>query len=179
MHMRRLWLALVFLLVPTLVHADDHRMRAFAAMSQAYRSILGGFYGAVDVTVPKPANHDVSVLGEFSIYGGSHEDVDETNITFLAGPSLALMPKDNQRFVFSGHVLMGVVSTDTDTDAGDDSSFGLAFGGAWDYIPGRPAHSNGFGARVQVDWVWGEGDAANFLRASVGATYTWFPRRTP
>jgi hypothetical protein len=178
MRTRRLWLALGFLLVPTLVHADDHRARAFAAMSQAYRSVLAGFYGSVDFSVPV-MEHDLGGIGEFSLNSGSHEDIDETNMTFMGGPSVALLPDLKKPFVFSAHLLVGVVSTDSDDDTRDDTSFSLGFGGAWDYSPRRPQEQNGFGARVQVDWVWAEGRAANFLRASVGGTYTWYPPKKP
>jgi hypothetical protein len=183
MRMRRLWLALGFLLVPTLVHADDHRARAFAAMSQSYRSILAGFYGAVDVTVPTLfKTKRVSVLGEFGVAQGEHDDdgleIDETNTTYLGGLSWIPNPTMDNNSVFSVHVLAGVVHTNRETandDDDDDTHFGLAFGGAWDFIPSRPAHTNGFGARAQVDWVYG-GDAASFLRASIGATYIWYPK---
>jgi hypothetical protein len=176
MRMRRLWLVVGILLVPTLVHADDHRMRAFGAMSQAYASILAGFYASVDVSTPV-MEHDLGWLGEFGLTAGSHEDVDETNLTFLTGPTIALSPRRGKPFVFTGHLLLGIVNTDSDDDNRDHTGFGLGFGGAWDYSPGHAAdpHKNGFGARVQVDWVWAEGAAANFLRASVGATYTWYP----
>jgi hypothetical protein len=172
MRMRRLWLVLGILLVPTLVHADDHRARAFFAMSQAYQSILGGFYGSFDATTPV-MDRDVGVLGELSVYAGSHDDIDETNVTFLLGPTVALFPKPNQASVFSGHLLLGVVNSDREGNSDDHTGFGLVVGGAWDYSPGRARDASGFGARVQVDWVWGEGRAANFLRTSVGGTYTW------
>jgi hypothetical protein len=182
MRMRRLWLALGFLLVPTLVHADDHRMRAFGAMTQAYASILAGFYTSVDVTVPSLfKTKRVSVLGEFGLTTGEHEDdgveIDQTNTTYLGGLSWVPNPGMDNNSVFSVHVLAGVVHSARDGDD-DPSHFGLALGGAWDFIPGREPHRSGFGARAQVDWVYG-GDAASFLRASVGATYVWYPRSNP
>jgi hypothetical protein len=172
MRMRRLWLALCVLLVPTLVHADDHRMRAYAAMSEGLSSILAGVYGSFDITTPL-MDRDVGVLGGLSVHAGSRDDIDETNVTFLVGPSIALFPKRGQPYAFSGHVLFGIVSTDSDEEARDDTGFSLGFGGAWDYSPGRAADRSGFGARAQVDWVWADGPAVNFLRVSVGATYTW------
>ena len=186
MRMRALSLSLGILLVPTLVHADDHRMRAYGALSHSYRSILAGFYTSVDVTVPTLfKTRRVSVLGEFNIATGEHEvegdDIDETNTTYLGGLSWVPRPAMDDNSVFSVHVLAGVVHSNRDTandDDDDDTHFGLAFGGAWDFTPSRPAHANGFGARAQVDWVYG-GDAASFLRASVGGTYTWYPRSTP
>jgi hypothetical protein len=176
--MRRLWLALAILLIPTLVHADDHRAKAFAAMSQAYRSILAGFHGSVDVTLPSLfKTKKVSVLGEFSVYDGEHDDVDETNMTFLGGLSWVPKPDMDNNSIFSVHALTGVVRSEFNSDG--LTKFAFAFGGAWDFIPSRPAHTNGFGARAQLDWVWANGEAANFFRASIGGTYIWYPRSTP
>jgi hypothetical protein len=182
MRMRRLWLALGVLLVPTLVHADDHRMRAFAAMTQEYGSFLAGFHGSVDFTWPSLfKTKNVSVLGEFSVATGDDEDdgveVDETNMTFLGGLSWVPKPDMDNNSVFSVHVLTGVIRSEFDSNG--LTKFGLAFGGAWDFIPSRPAHTNGFGARAQLDYVWGNGEASNFLRASIGGTYIWYPKSNP
>jgi hypothetical protein len=181
--MRRLWLALGLLLVPTLVHADDHRMRASAALLEELGSILAGFSGAVDFTWPSLfRTKNVSLLGEFSLAAGEADvngvETDQTNTTYLGGLSWVPKPDMDDNSVFSVHVLGGVVHSARE-DAEDKSHFGLALGGAWDFIPGRPdPHKNGFGARAQVDWVWG-GDAGSFLRASVGATYIWYPKSSP
>jgi hypothetical protein len=182
MHIRRLWLALGILLVPTLVHADDHRARAFGALTQAYRSILAGFHTSVDVTAPSLfKTKKLSLLGEFSMTTGEHEDdgveVDETNMTFLGGLSWVPKPDMDNNSVFSVHALTGVIRSEFDSNG--LTKFALAFGGAWDFIPSRPAHTSGFGARAQLDWVWGNGEASNFLRASIGGTYIWYPRSNP
>jgi hypothetical protein len=178
MHIRRLWLALGIVLVPTLVHADDHRMRAFGAPSEAFGSLFAGLYLSGDVSLPV-MHKDLGVLGEFSAYSGSNDDVDETNMTVFFGPTWAPKPTMDDNSVFSLHALIGRMRTKRDGGDGE-WAWGGAVGGAWDYAPGRaekPTHKNGFGARVQVDYVWEtREETSSFFRASVGGTYTWYPK---
>lgn len=167
-----LWLVVsALLLIPSAARADDHRARAYAALSNAYRSALGGFYASGEVTVPKPWDRDLSVLADFGAYWGSHDDNDLRHITFMVGPGWTIPPGENQKHLVSVHALLGLVNTDDELNIEDGTDFAFALGVGWEFVPGRSEKKEGLGMRTQFDIVVRPGDEGNFPRLSVGAVY--------
>jgi hypothetical protein len=171
MRSRRLWLALGVLLIPSAAQADDHRAGLFAGISFARGSTLVGFHESYEVTSPRPANRNLSVVGDFSVNFGSHDNgADVTQVPFMFG--VRYMPTwlaDHQKLVPFGQFLVGGVYTNDGVDDGTDGAF--AFGGGVDFLPTRDASHEGWGVRAQFDYIVRGGEGDDIPRFSAGVVY--------
>jgi hypothetical protein len=158
-------LVFAFLLVPAVASADAHRAGLFGGGSYLRASSLGGFEISGDVVLCElPTTSKLkffSVVGDFGLYKGTHDDVDVTIKTFMGGGALRFARNEPSPHVGSVHVLVGGAKA-----TGGDTEFAAAVGGAYDYIIHR-GEPKQYGFRVQVDGILPkEGD--KFLRVSGG-----------
>jgi hypothetical protein len=185
MRIRRSWFVLGMLLLPAAVRADDHRADFYGAFSWAHGSSLLGFHESYSLLIPQVTSKDLSwVIGDLGLNFGSRDGSDVTKVTALTGPRLSLGLRQNKKNVLFGHALVGVAHTnDGDTDPTD---FAVALGGGWEYLPKRestepykPGESPRplkplWGLRVQVDYVFRNGDTDGFARVSAGLIYRFY-----
>ena len=163
MPLRHLCIALGFLLVPAIASADGHRAGIFGGGSYLKASSLGGVHATFDV-VPKDTLKNFTLIGDFAIHSGTHDEVDGTIKMFFGGVGWAFPANDTTSHVPGVHAVFGGVN------GGGDTVFGTAIGGSYQYILDRSANKQ-LGFRVQVDGVFPKGAGDNFLRVSGGVVF--------
>jgi hypothetical protein len=174
MRIQRPWLVFGILLIPTAAGADDHRAGLFFGFSYAQGSRLLGIHGSVELTLPEYEHW--SMVADFSRNSGSQNQNDITRVPFLFGVRYTAAWQDSQKVVPSGHFLVGGVHA---TGAEDGTDWAFAMGGGLDFLPLRSKSREGWGIRVQGDYIIRLGDADNFPRVSVGGLYRFKKRPTP
>jgi hypothetical protein len=165
--LRRLCVALLFMLVPAVASADGHRAGFFGGGSYLKASSLGGFHVSGDVVfgdVTTPSKYKYfSLVGDFSLHSGTHDGEDTTIKLFMGGASMKFAASDTSPHVGSVHGLFG------GANGGGDTVFVTAIGGAYEFIKHRDGDRQ-VGFRVQVDGVIPK-DGDKFLRASAGVVF--------
>lgn len=176
----RPWFVVAALLIPAgAAQADDHSADLFGAGSYSNGSKLWGFHESYALTPARDVKDKwFSVLADLSLHFGSHDANSATRVTYLVGPRVTLskrfLPDPHKVHV---HLLAGGVHTNAGGVASKD--FALAFGGAWEALPGNfPGNRNArtveerkWGLRTQIDYVITGGDSDNFPRVSGGIVY--------
>ena len=161
------WLAVVALLFPAAVRADDHRADVNFCGSYAKGSHLFGVSGGVAFPLPDPHRHWSAIAFETSVQSNG----DETRNTLMSGVRYTHPLNGHRNHKIFGHAMVGLGQTG---DSGRfDNDFATAFGGGWEYIWNKPETKgvppqdvNGF--RVQLDYVIAQGQTTNFPRLSFG-----------
>jgi hypothetical protein len=170
MRLQRSWLILAVLLIPAAAGADDHRADRFGGFSFARGSTLFGAHVTDAITLPKPANQDLALLGDLSVHFASGGDL--ARVTALGGLRFTVArdgqtPQQQPKVLPFALVLLGAVYSN---DRGaDNTAFAAGFGGGLDYVPRRGAPREAWGLRGQVDYLFKGGE--DFLRFSAGVVY--------
>jgi len=188
MSIRRLWIVLLFVLLPAVAHADIHKAWWAGGGFEA-GSVLTGVHLGTEWT-PEPEDPaDTSqyprffLIGEFSGHGGTHDVNGEggkknvSRFLYMGGVRWAFAIRKTD--VLSAHVLVGGHrSTDGDIDDPGDGKVTTGVAGAagltWDRILRHWGTRNvpKVGTRVQADYVFRDGGDA-FLRVSGGLLLRW------
>jgi hypothetical protein len=171
------WLAVIVLVVPATVSADDHRADVNFAFSYAKGSNLVGFHTAF--ALPIPSRPRWSAVADFSFHGDVDSDISEKRITGLLGTRYtAPLPDHRKHKLFAQALVIGWGQARFNGEGDED--FATAFGGGWEFIFKEPATTaaqtvptSANGIRVQVDYVVAQGDTKNFPRLSVGWVHRW------
>jgi hypothetical protein len=176
MRVRRPWLLLVLLLLPSAARADDHTAEFYAAgFSFVPGSFLIGPHVAFGKTIELPRykgfDKNLSIVGDFSTHFGPNEE-EGKRVTFAVGGRVSATIRDYFKLVHSGRALVGgVYGTDRPEP---ETNLAFLFGYEAEWMPGRRTlEYEGWGFRAQVDWVVRKGDAENFARVSTGFVYRW------
>ena len=177
MRIRPSGLALVVLLVPAVVTADDHRADRFAGFTRSGGgSSLFGIHVTDAITIPNMKSKDLALLADLSVHFGSHNENDMTRVPYLVGLRWTfakdnLPPEQKPKFLPFVHGLVGGVYTNNGAESGN--SFAGVIGAGFDYVPRRgQARREGWAVRVQFDYI-GSGD--DFTRFSTGLVYRFKP----
>lgn len=174
MRIRRTGLLILgLLLVPVTAHATGHNADASTSLSVAGGSTLLGFHETLGLTLPKPGVKEYSILGDFSVYVGSHDNNDLTRLTFMTGLR-SMIPHTTQKVFVYG--LIGGVHTNGQAENGTD--FALALGAGYEpTLFGSRSSEAGWALRFQVDRVFRPGDPSDFFRASAGIVHRFKKHR--
>ncbi|MGH9386289.1 MAG: hypothetical protein ACRD2N_18595 [Vicinamibacterales bacterium] len=165
MRIRRLWLVVVVLFMPTAARAHDHTADFFGGFSYADASKLWGFHTQLGTTLPW-LDYDLSAVGDLTIHVGTHDRADLTRVTFLGGLRYTPTKTRLLKNVVSFHALLGGVH---DADADSSNDLALAVGVGWEYLPKGKDSAAGWGVKVQADYAFSQGES--FPRVSAGVVY--------
>ena len=167
MRIRRLWLVLVLLLVPTAARAHDHFADVCFGVSLAHESILVGPFATVSKTFKTSTDsklRNVSLIGDLSTHWGSHDDIDVRRVFFMGGLRYTFAGESHQKHLPFVEVLLGGAHNDDDDGSDADADPALAIGAGYEHVmSGSPG---GWGIRVQGGYIVRPGDITP--RISVG-----------
>ena len=118
MLLRRLWIVLLFLLVPAVVSADGHRAGIFGGGSFMKASKVLGVHTSTELVLFKSLPRLLVIPDDISIHNGEHEGVPVTVTTVMWGGGWSLAPTDGTKpHMPSVHLLISSVhSIGTDAD---------------------------------------------------------------
>jgi hypothetical protein len=167
MRVRRLWLVVVVLLIPTAGRAHDHKADFFGAFSLAKGSTSKGAHEVLAVSLPM-LDHDLSVLFDSSFHVGSENGQRLTRIGYMIGARYTFPGQpDVHKNRFSVHGLVGGVRSHADAQVDNDPA--IAVGGGWEFVLRGDKAAAGWAYRLQADYVFRSDD--DFLRLSGGIAY--------
>ena len=164
MSARRLWLAMVILLVPVAADAHLHKADLYAGGSLARGSTLGGIQETISITLPNLS--PLSILGDLSFHFGSREDEDVSRFAFMTGLRWMLAVRGDNRHLAYGQFLVGGVHDQVGMLA-TTTEPAVALGGGYEFDPN--GEESRFAARFQIEYVVSGGE--DFPRASAGIVY--------
>lgn len=169
MRIRRPWLVLVAVLMPSVTHAHDHFADLYGAASLMFGSAHPGLHVSFSKTLPQveeAAAADVvkrlTFVGDFSAHWEAGEG-DRRNVNYLGGLRYTFAKTAHSSKLPFVHLMLGGVHTKSAGQGDGDAA--LALGGGFEYIPsGSPG---GFGFRVQADYIVRPGDVQPRVSAGI------------
>lgn len=170
MRIRRPWLVLVLLLVPTIARAHNHFADVCFGVSDAHESMLVGPFVTVSKTFETSTDsklRNLSLIGDLSTHWGSHDDLDVRRVFFMGGLRYTFAGDQHQKHLPFVEVLLGGVHNKDDDGNGNsegDADPALAIGAGYEHVMSGSPY--GWGIRVQGGYIVRPGDVTP--RISVG-----------
>jgi len=168
---------------PAGAHASDHIADVFFAASFIRGSkLLGGHVsGAIAIGKEASGEHPTrhwSILGDLSLHVGSREEIDQTQVTFGAGPRYAIPVGERRRHHLFFQALLWGGQYTSDGPGGSDSSATVGAGVGYDLFWRRDRDiKKNLAIRCQVEYLFPlSSDVRSYPRLSLGLAWHKTPR---